>query len=266
MPFVENAGVRIHWEQRGDGTPLLLIMGHRYSGAMWYPVLPQLTAKHRVIWFDNRGTGESDAPRGFTVSDMAHDALAVMDAAGVDKAHVFGVSMGGGIALELAMQKPERVTSLILGCTTILTADKPRTPAWILPLYYLPTWILRVLRPRAVNRGYGSAAKMDAVERDEAMIAKDKFVTSGVVAQAKAIRAYSATLEAAARLTMPTLVLHGDEDTAVPFAWGEEIAATIPGARFVRFAGSGHNFLVVDEEKAAREVLNFLQGVDAARV
>jgi len=263
MPFVENAGVRIHWDQRGEGTPLLLIMGHRYSAAMWYPLLPRLTAKHRVIWFDNRGTGESDAPRDFSVSDMAHDALAVMDAAGVARAHVFGVSMGGGIALELAMQKPERVTSLLLGCTTILTADKPRTPAWVLPLYYLPMSFIRALRPRTANNGYGSAANADAVARDEAMIAKDKYVTAGVVAQAKAIRAYSATREAAARLTMPTLVLHGDEDSLVPFAWGEEIAATIPGSRFVRFAGAGHNFIVVDEEKAARDVLDFLRDVDA---
>jgi pimeloyl-ACP methyl ester carboxylesterase len=239
-------------------------MGHRYSAAMWYPLLPRLTAQHRVIWLDNRGTGESDAPRNFTVADMARDALAVMDAAGVPQAHVFGVSMGGGIALELAMQQPDCVTSLILGCTALFTADKPRAPAWILPLYYLPSGFIRALLPRTNNRGYGSAASAEAIARDEAMSAKDKRSTAGVVAQAKAVRAHSTTHAAAARLTMPTLVMHGDEDALVPFAWGEEIAATIPGARFVRFAGAGHNFIVAGGEKAGDEVLRFLVDVDAS--
>jgi len=59
MPFADNGGVRIHWQEQGSGTPIVLVMGHRYSAAMWYPILPALAAKHRVIWFDNRGTGES---------------------------------------------------------------------------------------------------------------------------------------------------------------------------------------------------------------
>jgi alpha/beta hydrolase fold len=105
MPFATNAGVRIHWQERGEGTPLLLIMGHRFSGEMWWPVLPAVTPRHRVVWFDNRGTGESDSPATASVAEMVGDAIAVMDAAGIEKAHVFGVSMGGGIA-----QRRKRLT------------------------------------------------------------------------------------------------------------------------------------------------------------
>src|ERR1700679_1155666 len=97
MPFADNKGVRLHWEEKGQGTPVLLVMGHRYSSAMWYPMIPALSAEHRVIWFDNRGTGESDSTRKASVQDLADDAFAVMDAAGVERAHLFGVSMGGGV-------------------------------------------------------------------------------------------------------------------------------------------------------------------------
>jgi 3-oxoadipate enol-lactonase len=76
MPFADNNGVRLHWQEQGQGSPILLIMGHRYSSAMWYPILPALAAEHRVIWFDNRGTGESDATRKATIDELAGDALA----------------------------------------------------------------------------------------------------------------------------------------------------------------------------------------------
>ena len=105
MPFANNKGVRLHWEAAGEGTPVLLIMGHSYTATMWYPIHDALAAKHRVISFDNRGTGESDTTADATIADLVADSLAVMEAAGVDKAHVFGVSMGGGIALLLGIDK-----------------------------------------------------------------------------------------------------------------------------------------------------------------
>src|SRR5665213_3915050 len=159
MPFAEHKGVRLHWQEQGQGSPILLIMGHRYSSALWYPMLPALSAEHRVIRFDNRGAGESDTTAKVTLPELAGDALAVLDAAGVDRAHVFGVSMGGPITLELALQQPQRVMSLILGCTGVLSAEKPRLPAFLRVLYYLPPWALRLLTPRqGPDMGYGSAA------------------------------------------------------------------------------------------------------------
>jgi pimeloyl-ACP methyl ester carboxylesterase len=256
MPFINNDSARLHWDETGAGTPILLVMGHRYSSAMWYPIIPALAAKHRVIWFDNRGTGESDTTLGVTVGQMADDAVAVMKAAGVDRAHVFGVSMGGIIVQDLAMRHPERVQSLILGCTGILSADKPRMPAFMRALYYIPDGILKILMAR--RRAYGSAAPADAVAADVAMLKKDKCTMRGAIEQAKAIARYCTTKDAVARLTMPALVLHGDEDGAVPFIWGEELAATLPNSRFVKFPGAGHNFLVVDKQKAADAVLNFI--------
>ena len=264
MPFAQNNGVRIHWQEQGSGTPVVLVMGHRYSSKMWYPIIPALAAEHRVIWFDNRGTGESDMTRHATIGDFVDDTLAVMDAAGVQKAHIFGVSMGGGIVMELAIRHPERVISLIPGCAAMMPADKPRMPAAMRLLYYVPPGLLRLLFANrgGSNSGYGSAASAEAVAYDKDMIAKDKTTVLGSIAQARAIANYVVARESVAALRMPTLVPHGDEDTLVPFERGEEIAATIPGSRLVRFEGAGHNFLVAAPEKSRSVVLEFLREVD----
>lgn len=265
MPFADHHGVRLHWQEQGQGSPILLVMGHRYSSAMWYPILPALAAEHRVIWFDNRGTGESETTRKVTVAELAGDALAVMDAAKVEQTHVFGVSMGGVLALELALQQPGRVTSLLLGCTGVLTADKPRMPAMLRVLYYLPAWALRALTPnRRGDQGYGSAASPEQIAADLEMVAKDRFNTGGVVAQAVAMAGYSTTTAAVATLTMPALVLHGDEDATVPFAYGVELAETLPDSRFVKVDGAGHNFIVAGNAQATKAVLDFMREVDQA--
>jgi pimeloyl-ACP methyl ester carboxylesterase len=130
MPVTDNDGVRLHWDEEGEGPPVLLVMGHRFSSAMWYPVIPALARRHRVIWFDNRGTGQSDAPRTATFNDHVLDAVAVLDAAGVARADAYGVSMGGGVVLELAMTRPDRVRSMVLGATCIFSSDKPRPMSW----------------------------------------------------------------------------------------------------------------------------------------
>jgi pimeloyl-ACP methyl ester carboxylesterase len=118
MPTVDRGDCRLWWDAEGNGDPLLLIMGLGYPSAMWYRLLPTLTARWRTIRFDNRGTGETGVPPGpYTIESMADDAIAVLDAAGVTTAHVLGASMGGFIAQHLVIQHPDRVRSLVLACT-----------------------------------------------------------------------------------------------------------------------------------------------------
>jgi pimeloyl-ACP methyl ester carboxylesterase len=260
MPFTDNQGVRLHWEERGSGSPLLLIMGATYSAKMWYPALDVLATRHRVLCFDNRGTGESSTTRVASMADFAGDARAVMDAAGVERAHVYGVSLGGVIALELALEAPERIRSLVLGCTGILSSDKPRAPKSIDRLFRLP----RRLLLRMSKGGYGPACSPEAAARDRAVLLADKVDRVGLVAQQDALRAYAVEPEQVTTLTMPSLVLHGTADQLVPIVWGKELAATLPDSRFIDYEGAGHNYLVAMGDKANEDVLAFLADVDAA--
>src|SRR4051794_822164 len=114
-----NGDVRLAYEVAGDGPPLILLMGLGYDRHGWGVVPSLLAEDFRVAWYDNRGLGESSVPVGpYSASLMAVDALAVMDAAGFDRAHVLGTSLGGMVAQELVLAEPERVDKLVLSCTT----------------------------------------------------------------------------------------------------------------------------------------------------
>ncbi len=118
MAVTTNQGAKIYWDEQGSGDPLLLIMGLGYPSNAWYRTRPALSKKYKTIALDNRGVGQSDMPAGpYPIPLMASDAAAVLDAAGVERAHVFGISMGGMIAQEFALQYPKQVRSLVLGCT-----------------------------------------------------------------------------------------------------------------------------------------------------
>lgn len=152
MPLANSHGTKIFWNEAGSGDPLVMIMGLGHSHELWHRTWPVMARKHRTIVFDNRGTGQSDVPPGpYPIAQMAADTAAVMDAAGLERAHVLGVSMGGMIAQEFAIAYPHRVRSLILGCTTC--GGQNSVPA-------APN-VLQVLMARAT---------MTPEEREEAMV------------------------------------------------------------------------------------------------
>jgi 3-oxoadipate enol-lactonase len=255
MPFTSNGSARIHWQERGSGDPLLLVMGHVFTGDLWYPVIPTLSERYRVIWFDNRGVGQSQATKSTSVADLSGDAFAVMDAAGIDSAHVFGVSMGGGIAMEMAVQAPERVRSLVLGCTAI-SAGLPKRSRLSFLGYYVPFRFVR----RAMRQSlYGSAVDPAAAEKDLDVLQAMKYSRRGVINQAKAMNDYELPLETAATIKAPALVLHGDEDKTVSIELGRQIAETLPNATLICYPGAGHNFIVTYTDKVLDDVTSFLE-------
>ena len=260
MSYTTNNGVRIYWDERGSGTPVLLVMGHAFPSDMWWPVIPALADKHRVIWFDNRGTGQSDAPTTATISDLAGDARAVLDAAGVDQAHVYGVSMGGGVTMQLAYESPERVSSMVLGCTALKSESLPVKSRGALLRYYIP---LRLLRGVMRKGMYGPACPPEAAERDLDVLCATKVRPRGLMAQVMAMQSYDLTADKVATLSMPALVLHGDADTTVEVARGRELDGVLPNSRLVIYPGVGHSFPVAAKEQANADVLGFLSDVDA---
>ena len=263
MGYTTNGDVRLHWNERGSGTPLLLIMGHAFSSDMWYPAIPALSERHRVIWFDNRGTGLSDATRRATISDLAADARAVLNAAAVDKAHVYGVSMGGGVALQLAYESPDRVRSLVLGCTGFRSEDVPGKGALGRLAYYLP---LRLLRASFRKGLYGPACPTAAAERDLDVLMKSKKSARGLLGQVEAMRSYALEAERVAGLHTPALVLHGDADTTVTLARGQSLAAALPNSRLIVYPGAGHSYHIAYQDKVNADVLAFLQEADHSAV
>ncbi len=265
MPFTTNGGIRLHWEEQGEGPPILLIMGHRLSSAMWYDAKAGLEDRHRLIWFDNQGSGKSGASRRTSIAEMTADAIAVLDASGVDKAHIYGVSMGGGIALELGARYPQRARSLILGCTKAKTSNGPPKSKWKVSVVYRLLPLIRLfLKPAKFNDGYGDKAPGDQIARDKAMVANDPFSLTGVIAQSHAIIDYAITPEDVAAITLPALVLHGTQDLAVPYVDGEVLSKMLPNARLVTFEGIGHNYFIGAGDRANAEVARFIQAVEEA--
>lgn len=259
MPKAENSGVRIHWEEHGEGDPLLLIMGLGYTLEMWHRTLPFFAPNYRAIVFDNRGVGRSDVPAGpYSILSMAADAAAVLDAAGVDRAHVFGISMGGMIAQEFALQYPERVRSLILGCTSHGGPEAVLADAEVLTT-------LAARATMSAEEGvlamipfvYHRSTPRGRIEED-LVIRRRTFPTiQGYFGQLQGIVAYESRSRLP-QLKVPTLVVHGDSDRLVPPENGRRLARLIEGARLEMIADASHIFPTDQPEKAHSAIQRFL--------
>src|SRR5271156_1923217 len=259
MPFADNQGTKIYWDEQGTGAPILLIMGLGYPSAMWHRSRPALSASYRTIALDNRGSGQSDVPPGpYSIPLMASDAAAVLDAAGVTKAHVFGVSMGGMIAQEFALQYPERVESLILGCTAPGGPNALRAEPAAVEMLKARTWMSREQAAEAaVPFIYDSATPRHLIDEDIAQRHPWPTSAAGYLAQLQAILAWE-PFSRLPQITAPTLVIHGKVDRLVPVGNGELIAARIPDAKLVLLERASHLFSTDQAEAAERAVFEFL--------
>lgn len=252
MPYVVNKGARLYWNQRGNGPPVLMIMGLSFTHEMWFRVAPAIANEYTAIVFDNRGMGRSDVPRGpYTMARMASDARAVLDAAGMESAHVIGASMGGMIAQELALRHPERVRSLILGCTT----SRGLFGKWPEFQHGPREWNGdRVERERSLRPLlYAEATPSALIEEDVRVRCGCTWSYKGFLNQFAGILMWSA-YRRLPRIQVPTLVVHGDEDRLVPPENGRVLASRIPAARFELLRGAGH-ILVTDQPERSIEVI-----------
>src|SRR3989442_9594346 len=241
--YAENSGVKIYWEEHGKGDPLLLIMGLGYTLDMWYRTAPVLSEHYRTIIFDNRGVGRSDVTSGpYSIRAMAADAAAVMDSAGVARAHVFGISMGGMIAQEFALQYPDRTRSLILGCTSHGGPQAVIADAEVITTLMARGTMSAEEGVRAmIPFIYDSSTPRDRVEQDLEIRRRTFPTTAGYFAQVQGIFAYE-SFSRLSQLKVPTLVVHGESDRLVPPENGRRLARLINGARLVMIPGATHNF------------------------
>jgi len=271
VPHVtRDDGVKIYWEEADAPQgltasaavkpPLLLIMGLGATLEWWWRLAPILASRYRTILFDNRGVGRSDVPPGpYAIPAMADDAVAVMDAAGVASAHVFGASMGGMIAQELALNHPSRVRSLILGCTACggrqaVPASKEVSAALSARSKMTREEAMWVMAPYIFDAG----TPRERVAEDIAVRLGATVTNDGYFAQLAGIRAWSGTHDRLAGITMPTLVIHGESDELVPPENGRIIAKAIPGARLVMIPRASHIFFTDQWQASIDALLSFL--------
>ncbi|HEY6304051.1 MAG TPA: alpha/beta fold hydrolase [Terriglobales bacterium] len=262
MSFVENQGAKIYWDERGQGAPVLLIMGLGYTSVMWHRTRPALSQHFRTIAFDNRGVGLSDVPPGpYSIATMASDAAAVLDAAGIARAQVFGVSMGGMIAQEFALQYPARTRSLILGCTAAGGPSAVRAENNVIEVLFARGMTPQQARDAVLPYIYDAATPREKIEEDVA-VRQPWFPTpAGYMAQLQAILAWE-SYSRIAQITAPTLVIHGTSDALVPPGNGELIAKRIPDAKLVLLDHASHLFLTDRTREANKEILEFLLSQD----
>ena len=258
MPFVENQGARIYWDEQGQGAPILLIMGLGYASCMWHRARPTLAQQYRTLAFDNRGVGLSDVPPGpYSIATMAADAAGVLDAADVASAHVFGVSMGGMIAQEFALQFPARTRSLILGCTSPGGSSAIRAESKVIDILLGRGMTPEQARTAILPYIYDASTQQALIDEDVNLRRNWLPSPEGYTAQLQAIRAWGA-YSRIAQITAPTLVIHGRSDGLIPAGNGELIARRIPGASLVVLEHAGHMFLTDQTVRAMKEILAFL--------
>jgi pimeloyl-ACP methyl ester carboxylesterase len=251
-----NEGANIYWEEHGRGMPVLLIMGLSFTLEMWFRILPSLVDRYRVILFDNRGVGRSSVPNGpYTIPRMSRDAQAVLDAAGVTRAHVVGASMGGMIAQELALRNPAVVDSLTLACTSH-SGLFGRWPDFnCVPRGFGNT---RLERERSVIKLlYSDSTPRERIEEDINLRVSCNWCRKGFLNQFAGILLWSA-YRRLPRLQKPTLIVHGDEDRMVPIENGRVLAQRISGARFVPIRGAGHVMTTDKPEECSAAIQAFL--------
>jgi 3-oxoadipate enol-lactonase len=251
--------VRIAWERRGAGDPVVLVHGLGYARWGWEPVTDALAERFETVLLDNRGIGESDAPPGpYTAAEMAADVVRVLDEAGLDRASVVGTSLGGMIAQELALTWPERVEKLVLVCTTPGGPSAAPMPAVTVRLIAeAPTLEPLAALRRFVENALAPDPPDELVER----ILAHRLATAQPVASWAAQAAAGASFDAwdrLPRLDIPTLVVHGTADVVVDPANADLLAERIPGAVVERFEGCGHLLFWEQPERFVHVVGEFL--------
>ncbi len=263
MPYAAALdGTRLHFDilGRSNAPAVLMIQGLGADKHGWDMQRIPLALHYRVIAFDNRGAGRSDKPfETYSLEQMADDAIAVLDAAGVERAHVVGASMGGAIAQIIGLKYPQRVISLVLACTAC------RNHTWRREL--LQHWATT-----ATERG------MSAMTREAArwVIGPRSFrrllpafswlgplgsrrPAHGFAAQVRAILDVDESVaDQLAQVAAPTLVVVGNQDILTPRGDSEEIADLLPNSELVVISGAAHGLMVEHATTFNRVLIEFL--------
>jgi 3-oxoadipate enol-lactonase len=263
MPIVKASDINIYYEIHGEGEPLLMIQGYAQYSGHWTTLIPPFSKEYRVVIFDNRGTGRSDKPAPpYTMKMMAADVKGLLDAIGIKKANVFGVSMGGMIAQEFALTYPDEVINLVLGCTNCGGKQSVRSTPEALAFLFSPEMAKLSVAERARETAPWLWSKEFIAKYPEAVDAyvditvKYPTPTQGYAGHGQAIAGHD-TYDRLPEIKVPTLVIAGDADRIIPPDNSKIIASRIPGAELVMIPNAGHGF--TESPQATTAILDFLK-------
>ena len=271
MPFVSATdGTRIHYEVTGrvGRTPVLMIQGLGASKNAWNLQRIAMATRFRIISFDNRGAGRSDKPtEPFTLEQMADDAIAVLDAAGIETAHVVGASMGGVISQIVAVKYPQRVRSLTLVCTAC------RNHPWRQEL--LQSWAKTAEEKGMIEVGKEAAQWVMSPRSFRRLV--PAFTWMGPLAALRPRHSFVSQIHAIldtredlvdqlSTITAPTMVIVGNQDILTPRGDSEEIAERIPNSELVVISGAAHGLMMEHSSTFNKILIEFLQRTELARV
>jgi aminoacrylate hydrolase len=242
MPQTKVGDIEIYYEIHGDGAPLMLVAGLGGVGSYWQAQIEQFSRHFQVIIHDHRGTGKSTHSRvQYTVDMLARDAIGLMNALGVDRAHFVGHSTGGAIAQILAIEHPERLLSMVqyASWTTadaylrlcfyarreLLLRSGPLAYARTTPLFLMPNWWIR-----------DNAEKL---RQDEVIFNENIPAVEITNSRIDAVLAFDRS-DCLAEIAAPTLVVCARDDILTPPYFSEELARRIPGAALILLEKGGH--------------------------
>jgi 3-oxoadipate enol-lactonase len=262
-------GLKLRYEIRGHGEPVALIMGFSGSGRGWGEAfLKLMEERFRIFVIDNRGTGESDKPDAeFTLGELAADIVAVLDHAKTPRAHIFGISMGGMIAQEFALAYPARTRGLVLGCTNCGASHSvPADPAAIANLIPAPGMDPIEQARRAFSVACGKAflnSERGQTILTQAMAEMGNYPVTPMhtfMRQGQAIGGFD-SFARLGQIKSPTLIIHGDDDSIVPYANADVLQGAIAGSKKHTLKAAGHMFFWEVPEETVRVAGDFLAAV-----
>lgn len=265
MPLSKIGDIHIYYETHGRGDPLLLIMGYGSNSGHWHAILDKLATQRRVIIFDNRGTGRSDKPDiPYTAQMLVGDVIGMLDNLDINKTDVFGVSMGGMIAQELALSYPERINALVLGCTSCGGSHAvPSSKEAIEFLFNVEINKLSIEEralatiPWLWNTDF-TEKHPEAVQQYVAVTSEYPTPPYAYTCQANFIITFT-SYDRLPALKAHTLVICGSKDRLISPENSRILASRIPGAELAIIENGGHGFITDSAEQASHIILDFLK-------
>jgi len=265
MSAADINGIRIAYREEGSGEPLVLVRGYASAGALWHDQVPDLAEHFRVITMDNRGTGDSDKPVGpYTIQDMAGDLVGLIRRLDAGPVHALGISMGGMIVMQAALDQPDALRSLVLGCTTCsarrgITRDPEVLKRFVTLRDATDEENIRRSVPVLFSQRT-IREKPEVIERHVSENLEHRSPHATFKNHDHAVQRFD-LCHRLGEIRHPVLIAHGEGDLLIPPEMAEQLHQGIPGSRIHLFPDLGHLFFMEEPAEFNRTVISFLKSL-----